>query len=67
MSKSAKKARPERVDPGLARAALAHEGGNRQTAYTQYIVLHFRQTGDLAPGCDMRDLQAFYEQEVLPL
>jgi hypothetical protein len=25
--------------------------------------LYFRQTGRLAPGCDNRDLQEFYEKE----
>ena len=59
MSKT--KTHPERVDPVLARRALAEEAGDRQKAYSRYIVLHFRATGDLAPGCDNRDLQAWYE------
>jgi len=38
-------------------------GGDRKAAYSRYIQLYFRQTGRLAPGCDSKDLQAFYEKE----
>jgi len=37
--------------------------GDRNAAYSRYIQLYFRQTGRLAPGCDNKDLQAFYEKE----
>ena len=36
----------------------------RTHVYSEYIVLHFRQTGNLAPGCDARDLLAWYEQNM---
>ena len=52
-----------KVIPSLARQALKLAGGDRQIAYSNYIKLYFSQTGRLAPGCDNRDLQAFYEKE----
>ena len=52
-----------KVIPALARQALLLAGGDRKAAYSRYIQLYFRQTGRLAPGCDSRDLQAFYEKE----
>ncbi len=55
------KEHPERVDPTLARRALA-QSHQRTEVYSQYIALHFRSTGDLAPGCDARDLYAYLEQ-----
>lgn len=52
-----------KVIPALARQALKLAGGDRKAAYSRYIQLYFRQTGRLAPGCDSKDLQAFYEKE----
>ena len=52
-----------KVIPALARQALLLAGGDRKAAYSRYIVLHYRNTGKLAPGCDNKDLQAFYEKE----
>ena len=52
-----------KVIPSLARQALKLAGGDRKAAYSRYIQLYFRQTGRLAPGCDSKDLQAFYEKE----
>ena len=52
-----------KVIPALARQALLLAGSDRKAAYSRYIQLYFRQTGRLAPGCDNRDLQAFYEKE----
>ena len=52
-----------KVIPALARQALLLAGGDRKAAYSRYIQLYFRQTGRLAPGCDSKDLQAFYEKE----
>lgn len=52
-----------KVIPSLARQALQLAKGDRKEAYSRYIQLHFRQTGVLAPGCDNRDLQAFYDAE----
>lgn len=50
-----------KVYPGLADAAYEAVKGDRQAAYNQYIKLHYRQTGRLAPGCDNKDLQAYYD------
>ena len=61
-----KRAKPELVDSHLAYQALDKAGGDRQTAWTQYILLHFRATGRLAPGCDMKDLQCWYALEATP-
>ena len=52
-----------KVIPALARQALLLAGGDRKAAYSRYIELHYRNTGKLAPGCDNKDLQAFYEKE----
>ena len=49
-----------RVNPDLA--AIAMRGcAHRTHLYTQYILAHYRITGDLAPGCDARDLYAWYD------
>ena len=42
---------------------LAFSGGDRKIAYSNYIKLYFSQTGRLAPGCDNKDLQAFYDSK----
>ncbi|OGF53946.1 MAG: hypothetical protein A2Z21_09355 [Candidatus Fraserbacteria bacterium RBG_16_55_9] len=55
----------ERVDRRLAEDALEMARGNRQLAWTEYVLLHFRRTGDLAPGCDMADLLAWYRKGVV--
>ena len=55
---------PDRVHPRVAEDALQEANGDRQLAWTKYILLHFRGTRKLAPGCDMRDLIAWYEQNV---
>jgi hypothetical protein len=52
-----------KVIPALARQALLLAGGDRKAAYSRYIELHYRNIGKLAPGCDNKDLQAFYEKE----
>jgi len=57
------KADISKVIPSLARQALKLAGGDRKAAYSMYIQLYFRQTGRLAPGCNNKDLQAFYEKE----
>jgi len=55
------KAHPELVSADAARLALANAGGDRQAAYSRYIQLHYQATGRLAPECDNRDLQAWYD------
>jgi len=60
---SKRKAHPELVNGDAARWALANAGGDRQAAYSRYIQLHYRATGYLAPGCDNRDLQAWYDAQ----
>jgi len=52
-----------KVNPAWARQALINAKGDRKAAYSRYIELHYRNTGRLAPGCDSKDLQAFYEKE----
>ncbi len=54
------KVHPERVIPECARLALGN-ANQRTHVWTEYIILHFRGTGDLAPGCDARDLLAWLE------
>jgi len=50
----AKKAHPEKVDPGIGRQAMKR-AKDRQSSYSEYIRLHYQATGNLAPGCDARD------------
>ena len=50
------KVRPMSVDKALINAK-----GDHKAAYSQYIILRFHQTGKLAPGCDNKDLQAYYK------
>ena len=57
------KVHPERVIPELAQLAMA-DCKVRTEAYTHYILRHYRATGDLAPGCDARDLIAWLEQNM---
>jgi thermostable 8-oxoguanine DNA glycosylase len=50
----------ERVNPDLAISAMS--GCTQRThLYTEYILRHYRLTGQLAPDCDARDLYAWYE------
>lgn len=58
------KSHPERVHPEIARQALA-QASQRTHVYTEYILLHYRATGKLPPGCDARDLYAWLEQNEL--
>ncbi len=58
-----KKAHSEKVNPQLARIALM-SASQRTHLWTEYILVHFRTTGDLAPGCDYRDLSAWCEQHM---
>jgi hypothetical protein len=55
-----KKDHPEKVIPTLARAALG-DTDQRGAVWTHYILRHYRATGNLAPGCDARDLYAWLE------
>lgn len=49
-----------KVNPRLADIALTHVNYVRQSAYSEYIKLCYRQTGSLACGCDNKDLQAYF-------
>lgn len=60
-----KKAHPEHVIPECARQAMSKcQPGQRAALFSQYILLHYRGTGKLAPGCDALDLYAWYEQNM---
>ena len=37
-------------------------GKPRNTWYSDYIVLHYRATGNLAPGCDAKDFYKFVDK-----
>ena len=56
-----KKPHPERVDPPAGAEAVRAADGDRMGAWTQYVIVHFRRTGQLAPGCDARDFFAWYD------
>jgi len=63
----ASKPNPDKVHPGMARQAVKNSKA-RNEVYSQYILLHYRATGKLAPGCDARDLYAWMDgdEEVPP-
>ena len=52
-----------KVNPQRATQALINAKHDSQKAYSQYIILCYRQTGKLAAGCDSKDLQAFYMKQ----
>ena len=52
--------RPELARPDLVALAL-ERARDRQSAYSEYIRLHWQTTGKLAPGCDARDFFAAYD------
>ena len=54
------KAHPERVIPQLVDRAIA-TGKDRNCLFSEYIVFHYRATGNLAPGCDARDFYAYLD------
>ena len=56
-----KRGHPECVIPALARMAMG-DTDQRGAIYSHYIIRHYRSTGNLAPGCDARDLYAWMEQ-----
>ena len=59
-----KKCHPELIHPAIAERAMQDAitvGDKRTTLFTHYIMLHYRSTGKLAPGCDFKDLLAWYE------
>lgn len=58
-----KKINTDRVIPKFADEALRLAKGDRKAAYSQYIILMFKATGKPVPGCDNRDLQAYYDSK----
>jgi len=46
-----------------AEEALRRAAGDRQAAWSRYIQLHYQTTGSLAPGCDAKDLYAWYKEQ----
>jgi len=58
----ASKGKADKVIPKVADEALKRANGDRKAAYSQYIRLMYAVTGSLAPGCDNKDLQDYYNQ-----
>jgi len=56
-----KKSHPEKVHPQMARKSL-ELATERNGVYTQYIKLHYNQTGSLSAGCDAGDLIEWLKQ-----
>ncbi len=59
----ARKKNISRVIPKFSDEALRLAKGDRKAAYSQYIILMFKATGRPVPGCDNRDLQAYYDSK----
>lgn len=55
----------QKVNHAMAMEALRRAKGDRKRAYSEYIRLTYQATGSFVPGCDNRDLQAFYDREGL--
>lgn len=55
------KADPTKVNPTIARLAI-EKAKDRQSVYSQCVILSFRMTGKLACGFDNKDLQAWIDQ-----
>lgn len=55
------KGNPHKINANIAIEALSICNGDRKAAFSRYIQLMYRHTGNLAPGCDNKDLQAFYD------
>lgn len=56
-----RKPHPERVIVSLVEKAL-ETGKERAALYSEYIRLHYRATGRLAPGCDAKDFYAVLDK-----
>ena len=52
-----------KVEPTLARLAISKSKLRTET-YSEYIIAHYRATGNLAPGCNAADLYTWYEQNM---
>ncbi len=58
-----RKGNPKKVIEGLARAAI-QGAQDSHDLYSRYIRQYYGATGRFAPGCDARDLLAWYEQNM---
>jgi hypothetical protein len=58
------KSHPEKVIPALLEKAIA-TGKERNSLWSEYIVAHYRATGNLAPGCDAKDFYAALDASAL--
>ncbi len=58
--KGGRQPHPELVIEALLRKAM-ERAKDRQSAFSEYIRLHYQSTGNLAPGCDARDFFAAYD------
>ena len=58
-----KKINTDRVIPKFADEALKLAKDDRKAAYSQYIILMYRTTGRPVPGCDNKELQAYYDMK----
>ena len=58
---SKRKGYADRVHPGMAEQAV-RQSKHRNEVWTQYIIVHYRATGSLAPGCDAVDLFAWLDE-----
>jgi hypothetical protein len=58
--KGGRQPHPELVIEAILRKAM-ERAKDRQSAFSEYIRLHYQATGNLAPGCDARDFFAAYD------
>lgn len=56
------KPNPDLVDVPAAQLAAQAADGNRQAAWSRYIIERFRQAGCLALGCDAKDFYAWFDR-----
>ena len=55
------KPNPNKVIPVLAEQAIA-SAKSLQVCYSNYVIEHYRATGNLASGCDSKDLIEWINQ-----
>lgn len=57
----ARKGNAKKVVPEIGIQAI-RRAQQRTHAWTEYIIVHFRTTGNLAPGCDAVDFYEWWQQ-----
>lgn len=52
------------VIPSMAIKAYKNANGDLAKVYSEYIMLYYKSTGRLAPGCDAKDVIKYIKENV---